>query len=190
MEVLALHGSPRKRGSSEVLLDAVIEGVNSAGGTVKLFRLNRLWIQPCQNCGGCDATGECILEDDMSDLYDIVWAAQRIVVASPIFFYGVTAQTKAFIDRSQALWNRKRLMRAKGSWHDDPERKGFFLSVGATKGARLFDGAILTMKYGFDAMGLQYGGEFLVRGVEKPGDLEQMAETIKSANEFGRGIIR
>ncbi|MEW6221431.1 MAG: flavodoxin family protein [Thermodesulfobacteriota bacterium] len=189
MEILVILGSPRKLGNSETLALAAIEGMEAAGAGVETVRLAKLWIQPCIHCGGCDQTGECVLDDDMDCLYEKLWTLPRIVVASPIFFYGVTAHTKAFVDRTQALWSRKRLLQERGEWHRDPARLGYFISVGATRGARLFDGAVMTMRYAFDAMGMGYGGDLLVRGADKRGDLEGRAEELAAARELGRRIV-
>src|SRR3989339_1583562 len=94
MKVLALSGSPRKKGNTETLLRAVLKGVTAAGGEVELIRLYDLRIQPCIACGGCDKTGECVLEDDMQELYPKILAVPRGILASPIYFYGITAQAK------------------------------------------------------------------------------------------------
>ena len=189
MDVLAFLGSPRKKGNSEVLTQELLEGVRQAGGSPEIIRLCDLKISPCISCGGCDKTGRCVVEDDMIPLYEKIINIDKIIVSSPIFFYGVTAQTKAFIDRTQALWNRKRLLQKKGKWVDNPERKGFFISVAATRGARIFEGAILTMKYGYDAMGMQYGGDFLVTGPDKRGDMAKYEKKLAEAREAGKNFI-
>jgi multimeric flavodoxin WrbA len=189
MDVLAFLGSPRKKGNSEVLTQELLEGVRQAGGSPEIIRLCDLKISPCISCGGCDKTGRCVVEDDMIPLYEKIISIDKIIVSSPIFFYGVTAQTKAFIDRTQALWNRKRLLQKKGEWVDNPERKGFFISVAATRGARIFEGAILTMKYGYDAMGMQYGGDFLVTGPDKRGDMAKYEKKLAEAREAGKNFI-
>jgi multimeric flavodoxin WrbA len=154
-----------------------------------MIRLCDLDINPCLNCGGCDETGECVLEDDMTQLYDKIMGAQRIILASPIFFYGITAQAKAFIDRTQALWNRHRLWREQGQTPKNKDRKGFFVSVAATKGARVFEGAVLTMQYGYDAMGMQYSGDILIRGVDKFGEMAEQTDQLQQAEETGRKWI-
>lgn len=189
MNVLAFLGSPRKGGNSEVLLQAVLQGVAAGGGKVEVIRLCDLDIHPCLNCGGCDDTGVCVVTDDMVMLYEKIMAAPRIILASPIFFYGITAQAKAFIDRTQALWNRHRLWREQGEVLPSHDRKGFFVSVAATRGPRVFEGAVLTIKYGFDAMGVKYGGDFLVRGVERLGDMAKHADQLQLAEETGRKWI-
>ena len=189
MDVLVFLGSPRKKGNSEILTDALLEGVRQAGGSPEIIRLCDLKISPCISCGGCDKTGRCVVEDDMTSLYEKIISTDKIIVSSPIFFYGITAQTKAFIDRTQALWNRKRLLQKKGEWVDSPERRGFFISVAATKGARIFEGAILTMKYGYDAMGMRYGGDFLVSGPDKRGDMARYEKKLAEAAEAGKNFI-
>jgi multimeric flavodoxin WrbA len=189
MDVLVFLGSPRKKGNSEILTEKVLEGVMKAGGSPETIRLCDLKISPCISCGGCDKTGKCVVEDDMTPLYDKIITIDKIIVASPIFFYGITAQTKAFIDRTQALWNRKRLLQKKGDWVENPERKGFFISVAATRGARIFEGAVLTMRYGFDAMGLNYGGDFLVTGPDKRGDMTTYEQKLAEAKEAGKNFI-
>jgi multimeric flavodoxin WrbA len=68
-------------------------------------------IRPCQNCGGCDDTGSCIIEDAMVDIYEAIRSADRIILASPIFFFGLSAQTKIMIDRCQAFWCQRYLLK-------------------------------------------------------------------------------
>lgn len=188
-DVLIFLGSPRKNGNSEVLTKAVCRGIERAGGSVEIVRLNSLQFSPCIGCGGCDKTGHCVLEDQMIPLYDKIELARRLIIASPIYFYSITAQTKAFVDRCQALWNRKYLKVKAGTWSKNPERKGYLLSVAATKGEKVFDGAILTAKYTFDAMGLEYGGELLVRGIDHRGEMERDIVNMQMAEDFGRRCL-
>jgi len=189
MDVLVFLGSPRKKGNTEALTEALLEGVRQEGGVPEIIRLCDLKISPCISCGGCDKKGKCVVEDDMTPLYEKIISTDKIILASPIFFYGITAQAKAFIDRTQALWNRKRLLQKKGTWVENPARKGFFISVAATKGANVFTGAVLTMKYGYDAMDMEYAGEFLVSGPDKRGDMAKYEKKLAEAKEAGRNFI-
>ena len=189
MNVLVFLGSPRKKGNTEILTEALLEGVRQEGGVPEIIRLCDLKIAPCISCGGCDKTGKCVVEDDMTPLYDKIIATNKIILSSPIFFYGITAQAKAFIDRTQALWNRKRLLQEKGEWVENPDRKGFFISIAATKGNRVFEGAVLTMKYGYDAMGMIYDGDFLVSGPDKRGDMKKDHARLAEASKAGRNFI-
>ncbi len=133
MKVIAFLGSPREEGNTELLLREAIRGVEEARSSVHVFRLNTMNIMPCQNCGGCDETGACIYDDDMSHIYEAIRTADRIILASPIFFLNVSAQTKAMIDRCQAFWCGKYLL--KQPIPEGPQkRKGLLLLVGGMKG--------------------------------------------------------
>ena len=189
MKVLFFNGSPRKRGNTETLLASVADGVRQAGGSVEIIRLCDLDIKPCISCGGCDKTGKCVQKDDMIPLYDKIDAVNRMVIGSPIYFYGVTAQAKAFIDRTQALWCRKYFLKKKGRWPEGADRKGFFVSVAATKGIKIFEGAVLTAKYTYDAVDMAYGGELLVKSIDKRGEMAQAVEELQRAEAFGRSLL-
>jgi len=132
MKIIAFLGSPRKDGNTDLLLQEAVKGIESSGLKVKLFRLNLMNIRPCQNCGGCDETGECIIEDDMTALYPEIRAADRIILATPIFFFTVSAQTKILIDRCQSFWCEKYLLRKPIS-EGEYGRKGLLLLAGGMK---------------------------------------------------------
>ncbi len=189
MKVLAFNGSPRRKGNSEVLLDAVAKGVESAGGEMEIIRLTDCEIAPCISCGACNKTGICAVKDDMTALYEKIDKSCRVILASPIYFYGVTAQAKAFIDRSQALWSKKYLLKKEHTHINGVERRGFFVSVAATRGERIFEGAELTAKYFFDAIDVAFGKSLLIRGIDKRGEMAKNAELIKQAEEFGKSIV-
>lgn len=111
--VLALAASPREGGNTDRLLDAFLEPARAAGAPVTKLYLGRLDIHPCDHCGGCLTGGACVRRDDMDLVYRGLAEAGVLVLASPVYFMGVTAQAKAMIDRCQALWVAKyRLGRA------------------------------------------------------------------------------
>ncbi len=109
MKMLVVLGSPRKGGNGETLARKVAEAVEQGGGTVEYVRLNNLNLRPCQGCGGCDKTGNCVVKDDMIPIFQTVDDADRILLVSPVYFYGLSAQCKIFGDRMQARWARKYL---------------------------------------------------------------------------------
>ncbi len=182
--ILGLLGSPRKGGNTEILLAAALEGVRGGGGRGELIRLNDLRFSPCQNCGGCAKTGRCVLDDDLTPLYERCDMAEGLLLASPIYFYGVSAQTKAFIDRMQAFWTRKYRL----DLPRPPQRPAVFLSVAATHGRKLFAGAALEARYGLDAMDFRYAGELLVGGVDVRGAMAQREEALARAAALGRDL--
>ena len=188
MNILLFNGSPRKQGNTALLLDYVMQGIHQAGHHADLINLARHDIHPCTGCGHCETKGQCALQDDMVPLYEKIDQANRIVIASPIYFYGVTAQTKAFIDRCQVLWSRKYLL-----GEIKPERiyrHGYFVSVAATNGGKVFDGARLCVQYAFDAMECTYNGEVLAKGVDAKGAILGHAEVCAQAFQLGQEICQ
>ena len=188
MNIVAFNGSPRKKGNTEVLLNAVAGGIVETGATFEAVRLSELKISPCIACGGCNKTGKCVIKDDMQALYDKILSADKIIIASPIYFYALSAQTKIFIDRLQAMWSLKQLLHAKGEWCPVAEHKGYLLSVAATHGSRIFEGAALCAQYAYDALGFTYAGDFLVRGVDSRGEVKKETKKLDQAVTFGRNI--
>jgi len=102
-QVLVFKGSPRENGNSSTLADRVVEGAKAAGASVDVFSLHRLDIRPCDACDTCQETGVCVLKDDMQALYPKLTQADAIIIASPIYWFTMSAQTKLFIDRWYGL---------------------------------------------------------------------------------------
>lgn len=187
MKLLILLGSPRKGANGETLVRKIAEVVEQGGWTTDYIRLNDLSVRPCQGCGGCDKTGTCVVEDDMTEIYRAVDAADRIIMVSPVYFYGLSAQCKSCGDRFQAKWARKYLLKER--FRQGEGRKGYLLSTAATKGPKIFDCSILTARYIYDAMDVEYGGEFLVKGVDKRKDVQDVPGELARAELFGRDIL-
>jgi len=185
LRILGIMGSPRLGGNTDLLLDAALNGARSAGAEVEKIVVDKLNISPCREHYGCLEDGNCIIRDDMDALYPKLMDADGIVVASPMFFYGITAQLKALIDRGQALWARKHVL--KQSW-PGAGRKGAFIAVGATRGETLFDGSIATVKYFFKTIGVEYAEELLIRGVDQKGDIQKHPSALKDAFELGQRL--
>jgi multimeric flavodoxin WrbA len=187
MKLLVLLGSPRKGANGETLVQKIAEVMEQGGWLTEYIRLNDLSVRPCQGCGGCDKTGNCVVKDDMTEIYQAVDAADRIIMVSPVYFYGLSAQCKSCGDRFQARWARKYLLKER--FRQGEGRKGYLLSTAATKGPKIFDCSILTAKYIYDAMDVEYGGEFLVKGVDKRKDVLEFPEELKRAEQFGRDML-
>ncbi|MGQ9638182.1 MAG: flavodoxin family protein [Thermodesulfobacteriota bacterium] len=185
MKVLGIFGSPRREGNTDLLLEEALKGAEKEGAEIERLYIMDYLIIPCKECHGCDSTGKCVILDDMQKIYPKLLDSDIIILASPIFFYGVTGWVKALIDRSQALWAKKYLLKSPSG----KKRKGFFISVGATKGQRIFEGAILTVKYFFDTFDAEYKGELLFRRIEKKGDILKHPEALQQAFDIGRKLI-
>jgi len=187
MQVLGIMGSPRRGSNTELLLDSALSGAGSRGvETVKIV-VPEMDIRPCMELYHCALDGTCSIRDDMQQLYAPLAAADCVILASPIFFYGLTSQAKALVDRCQALWIRRYVLK---SWvPDDSVRKGALIAVGATKGPKLFDGVIETSRYFFDAIGVRYADELLVRGVDGKAQVRDFPQLLDDAVELGRRLV-
>jgi multimeric flavodoxin WrbA len=187
MKVLGIMGSPRRGSNTEILLDRTLEGSRQMGAEVEKLAVSELKVRPCLEIYACLKDGRCAIKDDMQQVYEKLLEADHIAFASPIFFYGLTSQAKAVVDRCQALWVRRYVLEMSGD--DGRTRRGVFISVGATRGERLFDGAVLTVKYFFDAIGVKYCGDLLVRGVDGEAHIREHATALDDALRLGRELV-
>ena len=188
MKVLGISGSPRRGGNTDLLLDAVMRGAASKGAGVKTIILNDLEIAPCQHCDACLATGNCKVMDDMQMVYRELEEADRIVLASPLHFMGLTAQMKLMIDRCQALWARKYVLKipplGKGR-----EKKGMLISVGGRKVANLFEPALATVKSLFYVLNINYAGALLFPGFDEKGAITRHPTALEEAFLAGQKLV-
>jgi len=187
MKVLGIMGSPRIKGNTDQLLDEALKGAESKGAAVEKVIVDKLHISPCKEYYGCLKDGKCVIRDDMDDLYPKLLNDDIIIIASPMFFYGVPAQLKALIDRCQAPWAVKQFRVQNLT---DSGRKGAFIAVGATKGEKLFDGSILTIKYFFQAIEINYKEELLIRGIDQKGEIREHPTALSDAFELGKRLVQ
>jgi multimeric flavodoxin WrbA len=187
--VLGIYGSPRKGGNSDQLLDKALEGARERGAQTRSIFARELKISGCLECGGCDKTGKCVVKDDMGLVYPLLETADVIILASPIFFYGITAQAKALIDRTQAMWSKRMLQKTPEQRKQYDSGRGYLIGVGATRGKNLFEGAELTAKYFFDALDMTYEGGLFFRRLEKGSDVRKRPEDLEKAVEFGKKTV-
>jgi len=189
MLVLGLQGSPRKNGSSDYLLKTFMTEVEKMGAEVQILDIAQMNIRPCLGCGYCEKKGFCVIDDDdmAVSVYPLLRKAQVVVASSPVFFYNVTAQLKALIDRTQALWSRKYRFHL-----SDPlstARKGFFLCMGGSHGKKLFDGIHLVANYFFDAIDAGFSGSLTYPGIETPADFQNQPELISEISKAAHTLV-
>lgn len=186
MNVIGLMGSPRKRGNTDILLDELLKAAQSNNHVIKKLLLFSYSIKPCAEIYACRKTGECSIKDDFNKILEDLFNADIIVLASPIFFYGLPSHLKALIDRCQSLWCAKYIL--KKAPPIKKERKGYFISIGATHGKYLFNGAKLTVKYFFDALDTVYSDDLLIRGVDEKGAITRHPTALQDAYILGQKI--
>jgi len=191
MKVLGISTSPRLKGNTDILLNEALRGAKSKGAKVEKILLKNLRISPCLECDRCFKKGECVIKDGMQVLYKKFIATDRLVFASPIYFMAHCAQAKMVIDRCQALWARKYVLkRALFEKKPHPPRKGLFHSVGGAKGKKVFNGAKVTMKYFFDVLEMKYNGDLLYEQVDKKGAILNHPTAMKEVFEAGKGLAK
>ena len=184
MKILAFQGSPRFGGNTDLLLSAFLRGAEEAGAEVRRYDLYRMDYKGCLECGGCDRTGECVLEDDLTPVYTDLLDSDVIVLASPIFFYNLTSRTQALVERAQALWVRRYVLKNLSP----RDAHGLLLCLGATRGRKLFEGVQRVVRYFFDAVGVTYRGGLFYRGIEKRGAVREHPTALSEAKALGRAV--
>lgn len=189
MKIIAFLGSPRKNGNTELLLKETIKGIERSEFTSQIFNLNLMNISPCQNCGGCEDTGICIIEDDMTQIYNAIRSADRIILASPIFFSGLSAQAKIMIDRCQAFWCERYLLK-----RPIPEglygRRGLLLLVAGMKKERGIECVEETAKAFFRTISVPEHKTLSFMGVDIKGAVLKHPTALKEAYEAGKELVK
>jgi multimeric flavodoxin WrbA len=189
MKNLFILGSPRKNGNSVTMAKALASGIlQDPQNSVEYIHLNSLSIRPCQGCGGCDKTGKCIIKDDMQELYIKTDDADRLFFVSPIYFYSVSAQLKTFIDRCQAQWARKYLL--KNGQTTANNRLGCLLSCAATNGEKLFEGSELIIKCLCDTLDIHYSAPLLIKNVDKINAIQKNKTVLANCIHFGSQLTK
>ncbi len=189
IKVLGIAGSPRRDGNTDLLLRQVMAGAASPQAETKTITLCKLNIAPCRHCDGCLKTGKCVVDDDMQWLHKDLREADRIVLASPVFFMGVTAQTKAMIDRCQALWVIKYVLKLPVANNQNKERKGIFVSCGGRKFSNLFQPSIVTVKSWLLTLEVKYDGELVFAGTDEKGAITQHPTALDDAFNLGQKLV-
>jgi multimeric flavodoxin WrbA len=185
-KILAIYGSPRRKGNTAALLKKAIEGARDSGADVEEIVLRDLKISPCLEIYGCLQAGECAIKDDFQLVRDKILHAQGLVLASPVFFYSVSSHTKILMDRFQSLWVKKYWVDKIPKEQQTIKRKGLFISVGATKGKKLFDGVLLSVRYFFDAMDMELWKALLYRQLDFQDDIQKHPEYLEEAFTAGK----
>ena len=187
-KIAAVYGSPRKNGNTAALLSMAIKGAEDAGAVVDAIFLRDYRMSPCLEIYGCKKEGECAIKDDFQEIRDRLLAADAIIIATPIFFYTVSAHVKILMDRCQSLWVKKYWIDNESVERQTFYRKGFVIAAGATRGKKLFDGMLLSMKYFFDVLDVRIEDCLLCRGLDFEGDALKFPEYMNQAYHKGMAL--
>lgn len=188
--IAAIYGSPRRDGNTAVLMDRFLAGVRQragqigAGADIKRIYTAELDISSCRECGNCSRTGECIIDDDMQEIYRTLIDADFIAVASPVFFTSVPGYLKALIDRCQRFWVLKyehnKIIKKPG--------KGIFIGVSGSGSGTIFDCPRKVIRSFFDVLFIDYRADFLFRNIDRKGDILKNKSAFDSVYDFGKRI--
>ncbi|MDH3884084.1 MAG: flavodoxin family protein [Desulfobacterales bacterium] len=187
-KIVAIYGSPRRKGNTATLLEKTIEGARDSGAEVEEIVLRDLKISPCLEIYGCMQAGECAIKDDFQIVRDKILASQGLILASPVFFYAVSSHTKILMDRFQSLWVKKYWVDKTPRDQQTLKRKGLFISAGATKGKKLFDGMLLSVKYFFDVLDMDLWKTLLYRQLDFQEDVLKHPEYLEEAYTAGKAF--
>ena len=187
-KIVAIYGSPRRKGNTATLLEKTIEGARDSGAEVEEIVLRDLKISPCLEIYGCMQAGECAIKDDFQIVRDKILASQGLILASPVFFYAVSSHTKILMDRFQSLWVKKYWVDKTPRDQQTLKRKGLFISAGATKGKKLFDGMLLSVKYFFDVLDMELWKTLLYRQLDFQEDVLKHPEHLEEAYTAGKAF--
>lgn len=176
--VLILEGSPRRNGNSSILSDEFARGAEDAGCSVLKIQVARKKVSGCLGCNACYRNdGVCVQKDDMEEIREKMLHADAIVLASPIYFYSMTAQLKAVIDRSYAFYQQ-----LKG--------KTFYFLITCAAPDASFTETMLAAMRGFTCCvpNAKDGGAVLGINAMEAGDIRQ-SQAMEQAYEMGHALM-
>ena len=109
MKVLGISGTPRVNGNSDILLQHALKPFESAAWEIKLLRLSKLKVNPCDGCETCKVTGKCAIQDDMQLFYDAIEWCDAIIISSPVYSRNIASPLMCVLDRTYAISTRRPL---------------------------------------------------------------------------------
>ncbi len=174
MKILALVGSPRKGGNTDILVEQILQGSKTKGHTGEKLYLYRFKIAPCIDCRNCKKGDYvCTVKDGMQEIYPKMEEADLVIFGTPLYFWGPTGQMKALMDRMRPFGTNGKL---KG-------KKGVVVAPSAD-GPKLCGPLLEMFRLTFDYLGVEFTGKILAEAFEK-GEISQNQEALQEAYEFG-----
>lgn len=174
--IIVLAGSPRKNGNTDRLVASFVKGTEEQN-EVEVVSIHDYQVNPCTGCNTCFARNgyECVQEDDMPLIYRKLKTADILVIASPVYFYGISAQLKAVVDRLHTPMR-----------DSFPIKKLGLILVGAAELPELFDAILTQYRLVLNFFHLEDAGTVLVRGAKEKGDINEA--DLRKAYSFGQSL--
>ena len=179
MKVLALTGSPRIGGNTEILVDEMLRGAESKGHAVERLRLYDYEILPCVDCRRCKRSESgytCALKDGMKEIYLKLENSDCIIFGTPVYWYGPTAKMKLLIDRLRPFIASGKMKGKKGA-----------VAAPSEEGPGCCGPLMEMFRMSFDYLGMELAGSVLAEAYER-GEIEESPEELKRAYELGRSL--
>ncbi len=190
VQVLGISGSPHRHGNTETLLDRFLAGARDAGAETEKVILRDLAYTPCRGCNLCHRSGQCVVKDDLPALFEKILGTDVLAVASPIYTMSITAETKALIDRAQALWAQKYILKTRYYTHEHIQRhKGIFLSTAGLGWESVFNTAFPVVTAFFDILGFEYYDNIIANDMDRYGGIAGHPTALQEAYEKGRKVV-
>lgn len=190
VSVIGISGSPRRHGNTETLLDSFLEGAKMAGGGVEKVVLRGLQYAPCRGCNACHRDGVCIVQDDLTPLFQQILVSDCIAIASPIYSMGITAETKALIDRAQFLWARKFVLKELYFTQEHIRmHKGIFISTAGLSWDHVFDTAFPVITAFFNTIGFEYYDNIIANEMDRWGGIRHHPTALQEAFRKGTEVV-
>ncbi len=185
LRILGISASPRREGNSDLLLRQALSGAEQAGSAVEYLRLRDYRIEGCRECYNCSATGYCSTKDDYQPILDKMLEADRLILATPVFFMTVSAQAKLLIDRGQCLWVRKTVLH-KPLFEPKRDRRGLLIAVGGSRSQKQFECVRQPVQSCFKCLEVDYLGSLCINQVDEKGAILKRPDALDQAFRLGR----
>lgn len=190
IKALGILGSPRRHGNTETLLDATLDGAREAGARVEKIVLKSLDYSSCRGCNVCHRTGICIIQDELTPIFEKISSADILAIASPIYSMGITAELKGLIDRAQYIWARKFILKNLYFTAEHTRRhKGIFISTAGLGWENVFDGAFPAITAFFNITGFEYWDNVIANDLDHYGGIEGHPTAIAEGRVKGQKVV-
>lgn len=187
--MLAVMGSPRRGGNTDIIAAEFLRGAASAGFEHRSIVPSELGVSPCDGLNQCFENGICVIKDGMNKIYEDVLSATHMLIATPVYFMGPPGSLKAFIDRFQAVWARFEILKQPPP--DRTQRSGFAIVVGATPDeGSMYRPTISIIKAFFNVTGFTYAGEIIAAGLDAEPAAAERNDLLGRAFEAGRAFVQ
>jgi multimeric flavodoxin WrbA len=185
-KVLALMGSPRKKKNTDIMIDSILKGIDARGYEINKIHIVNKNISPCTGCNYCGSKGECVIKDDMVEIYNHFDNSDIVILAAPLYFNTVNSLTKSVIDRCQKYWSMKYQLGQ--NYKRNVERIGVFLAVGgADYSHQQFSATIPTINLFFKSINVEYKGNYFVSETDRL-PLWEREDVLRELYEIGYNI--